>query len=57
MTAQVVSKGPAYVAAECDATECHDVNGRPWSQLYSRKTIEGARLAERDAKDHNKARH
>lgn len=60
MTAQIVKTGSSdygYVSARCGAEECRDVNGRPWSHMYSRRTVEGYRLAERDAADHNRVRH
>lgn len=60
MAAQITKTGgpdSGHVTARCDAPECRDINGRPWAQMYSRRTVEGYRLAERDAADHNKARH
>lgn len=60
MAAKIVKRGTSdygYVSAQCDADECRDINGRLWIHSYSRRTVEGFRLAERDMADHNKVRH
>lgn len=46
-----------HVGAICDAPDCRDINGRPWQVWYSRRTVEGYSLAERDAAAHNRVRH
>lgn len=46
-----------YTVAQCDAPECRDINGRPWQHMFSRRTVEGARLAQRDMDEHNNHRH
>ncbi|MFS0832020.1 hypothetical protein ABC337_15320 [Arthrobacter sp. 1P04PC] len=53
----VGSSDSGHTIAQCDAADCRDINGRPWQQMYSRRTIEGARLAARDMNDHNRTRH
>lgn len=60
MSAKIIKRGSSdygYVSAECNSPECQDINGRPWIHSYSRRTVEGYTLAERDMKAHNKARH
>jgi hypothetical protein len=46
-----------YWIIQCDARECQDINGRPWQQAHSRRTVEGHTIAERNMGDHNRARH
>lgn len=46
-----------HVGAICEDEGCRDINGRPWQVWHSRRTVEGATLAKRDAEDHNRARH
>ena len=46
-----------YVIAQCDAPECKDINGVSWQHAFSRRTVEGYTLAERDMNEHNRHRH
>lgn len=60
MGAKIIRRGSldhGHAIAICDSDECRDINGRPWQQAHPCGTVEGFRLAERDARDHNKARH
>ena len=46
-----------YWIIQCDDPKCRDINGRPWQQAHSRRTVEGYHIAERNMRDHNGARH
>lgn len=46
-----------YWIIECKAPKCQDLNGRPWQQSHSRRTVEGHAIAIRNMDEHNRHRH
>jgi hypothetical protein len=51
------SEDYGHYHVECNDPECRDRAGFFWQQSYSRRAVEGLRLAERARDEHNKARH
>jgi hypothetical protein len=58
MTATITPLGSTkhgHWKVQCD--QCPGIIGRPWQQLYPRRTIEGRVLAERARDEHNTTSH